>query len=360
MMSVVPVTAPRYQLRQSVTHLKYNHSVYQGSIGGVVLDRGRKRSVVALGESDSPLGDGDDGQSPSSATSSSSHEDASAPSIQERSFRETIMAVYSSVFWSIKKNIHVLLCVYLITEGLHFLTNRIFHRMTNEFAMSLLGIPREVIGNAWWLSQNLGPEMTAASEYQVLTGLVFLVAFPVSVLIKAIQSIYIYEVLFSDGHDVRSLRTGLAWCKDRWPHVRSVIARVIPVEFLVSLVVIPLQFASLLVFSLPFTLPIIMSVHVALPVAIQEEKRGWDAIKESRALMKPILWQAAIPFVSIIVCQRLIDICQGKLIASLPQRFYYELLEVPLGIVSLGFGVSLIVALARQVLPFTLYKLTHD
>ncbi len=293
------------------------------------------------------------------ASSSASSEDQSSR-VKDVAFQKTTMNVYSSVVSAIKENIHVLLCVYVLTEGVQFLTNRIFHRVTNELAMNMLYIPREVIGNVWWLSQNMSPELVGSSQYQALTGLVFFLAFPLSVLIKAIQSIYMYQVLFSDSKDVKGVKGSLGWCRDTWPEVKRVIGRVIPVEFLVSLVVIPLQFASLLVFSLPFTLPIIMSVHVALPVAIQEEKRGWDAIRESRALMKPILWQAAIPFVSIIVCQRLIDVLQGKIIASLPGRFYYELLEVPLGIVTLGFASSLLVALARQVLPFSLYKLVKS
>ena len=273
---------------------------------------------------------------------------------RDRTFQQTTMAVYSDIVSSIKDNIYVLLCVYVLTEGIQFLTNRLFHRLTNELAINMLYIPRESIGNMWWLSQHLSPE----TAYHMLTGLVFLVAFPVSVLVKAVQSIYMYRILSSDVTDIKGVRAGLGWCTSQWPEVTRVIGRVIPVEFLVSLVVLPLQFASLLVFSLPFTLPILMSVHVALPVAIHQEKKGWDAIKESRTLMKPILWQAAIPFVSIIVCQRLIDVLQGKLIASLPGRFYYELLEVPLGIVTFGFASSLLVALARQVLPFTLYRLT--
>jgi len=201
------------------------------------------------------------------------------------------MAIYSDIVSTIKEHIHVLLCVYVLTEGIQFLTNRVFHRVTNELAMNMLFIPREAIGNVWWLSQNLSSELVGSSQYQILTGLVFLVAFPASVLIKAIQSVYMYQALFSGSTgDIKGIKKSLGWCRDTWSDVKRIVGRVISVEFLVSVVVIPLQFASLLVFSLPFTLPIIMSVHVALPVAIKEEKRGWDAIKQSRALMKTILW----------------------------------------------------------------------
>lgn len=132
------------------------------------------------------------------------------------------------------------------------------------------------------------------------------------------------------------------------------------VELLVSLVVIPLQFASLLVVSLPFTLPIIMSLHVALPVAINQKIKGWKAIQASRELMKPIRWKAAIPFVFIIVVQRLIDLGQGKIISSLPSRFYYELLEIPVGVLIIGFSLSVIASVMRASLPFLLFNMLED
>ena len=205
----------------------------------------------------------------------------------------------------------------------------------------------------------------------------------VSVLIKAIQNAYFYYVLCNDRGDLRgegeanrgdggssmaeadvgiprpenAFRPAIAWTRSQFRNIRAMAPSLFTVEFLVSLVVIPLQFASLLVFSLPFTLPIIMSVHVALPVALSRKIKGWKAIHASRKLMKPILWQAAIPFVFIIVLQRMIDLAQGKIIASLPSRFYYELLEIPLGILALGFGLSVVVSVMRSSLPFLLFNL---
>lgn len=198
----------------------------------------------------------------------------------------------------------------------------------------------------------------------------------VSVLIKAIQNAYFYYVLCGDYGDpgadgtspkaeegVRiprpenAFRPAIGWVRSQFGNIRAMAPSLFTVEFLVSLVVIPLQFASLLVFSLPFTLPIIMSVHVALPVAISRKIKGWKAIQASRKLMKPILWQSAIPFVVIIVLQRMIDLAQGKIIASLPSRFYYELLEIPLGILALGFSLSVVVSVMRSSLPFLLFNI---
>lgn len=203
-----------------------------------------------------------------------------------------------------------------------------------------------------------------------------------SVLIKAIQNAYFYYVLCNDRGDAgrgdrgdrgdvgsttveagngiprpeNAFRPAIAWARSQFRSVRLMAPSLFTVEFLVSLVVIPLQFASLLVFSLPFTLPIIMSVHVALPVAISRNIKGWKAIQASRKLMKPILWQAAIPFVFIIIVQRMIDLAQGKIIASLPSRFYYELLEIPLGVLALGFSLSVVASVMRSSLPFLLFN----
>ncbi len=46
-----------------------------------------------------------------------------------------------------------LVAIYLVTEAVNFLTNRAFHRLTNQIAMTSLAVPAEAIGNVWWLSQ---------------------------------------------------------------------------------------------------------------------------------------------------------------------------------------------------------------
>ena len=266
-----------------------------------------------------------------------------------------------------------LVSVYLVTEAVNFVANRAFHRLTNQIAMSALAIPEQAIGNIWWLSQN--PELLAnGSSYQALTASVFLIAFPVSVLIKAVQSAYFYytvcggDMVDDAGANVEeavprpenAFKPALGWVRQQFGRVWALAPSLFTVEFLVSLVVIPLQFASLLVFTLPLTLPIIMSMHVSLPAAIKRDIKGWSAVKESRRLMKPVQWQAAVPFVFIIVVQRMIDLGQGKIISSLPSRFFYELLEVPLGVLALGFGLSVLASVCRTSLPFVLFNMLDD
>lgn len=265
--------------------------------------------------------------------------------------------VFVGLYDVVRRNLASLACVFLVTESINFVLNRVFHRLTNEAAMSVLGYSPDMIGNLWWLSQN--PSL--GYPYQLLAGLVFVLAFPCSVLVKTIQSVYFFFIS-SEGTreaskegNISGIKGGIERTRGMWPRVKELLPQVVAVEFLVSLVVVPLQFASLLVFTLPFTLPIIMSVHVALPVALSEHLRGWDAVKRSRELMKPIQWGASLPFVCIIICQRVIQVSKEKLIALLPVRFYYELLEIPLAILALGFAASVMASLARQSLPYVCY-----
>lgn len=287
---------------------------------------------------------------------------ASSGNVEEQRWWHVSRDVFVGLYHVVRKNLASLAFVFLATESINFVLNRVFHRLTNEAAMAVLGCSPDMIGNLWWLSQN--PNL--GNAYQLLTGLVFVLAFPCSVLVKTIQSVYFFfissEVTSEVSEEVdpgvmSGIKAGIERARSMWPRVKEIVPGVVAVEFLVSLVVVPLQFVSLLVFTLPFTLPIIMSVHVALPVALAEHLRGWDAVKRSRELMKPIQWGASIPFVCIIICQRFIQISKEKLVAILPVRFYYELLEIPLAILALGFAASVMASLARQSLPVVCYSI---
>jgi len=53
----------------------------------------------------------------------------------------------------VRRHGRALVAIYLVTEAVNFLTNRAFHRLTNQIAMTSLAVPEEAIGNVWWLSQ---------------------------------------------------------------------------------------------------------------------------------------------------------------------------------------------------------------
>ena len=238
-------------------------------------------------------------------------------------------------------------------------------------ALTIAGstISREAVGNLWWLSQN--PAVYDTVAYQLLSAGVFVVAFPANVLIRSIQSIYFFLICDSDTkHVERNDGTEGTMVKDRmkecirglsirWPQVAQLCTSVLLVELFVSVAVIPLQFASLLVFTLPITLPLIVRLQAAVPISIKESVTGLNAIKRSMQLVKPIRWSVAMPFLAIIVFQRIVESGKERLIAVLPIRYYSELIEIPLGILLLGSALSLFLALARQVLPFTVYTVAQ-
>jgi len=224
------------------------------------------------------------------------------------------------------------------------------------------------VGNPWWLSTN--PALDQVKMYQIITGAMFIVAFPLNVLIRTFQSIYFF-LLCQGKAAVGGRSTGTSngstkWkatlkrCIALWPSVTSLCSSVLLVELFVSAVVVPLQFASLLVFTLPITLPLIMSVQIAVPVAIEENIRGLNALQRSQELMKPIKWSAGLPFVGIIASQRLVEMGKDKMMQSIPQRFYFELIEIPLVIIIVGTIISLFLAIARNLMPYACYEITKN
>lgn len=144
------------------------------------------------------------------------------------------------------------------------------------------------------------------------------------------------------------------------------------VELLVAAVVVPAQFASLAVITLPFTLPLIVELQAAGPAAALEGAllvplqlkcvalivgraavtaavsldgarrcvrcqqrpsirlsclagvRGTAAMARSRALLRGLRWQLAVPFVGLVVAGRLLEGAKAALLSNLPPRWAGE------------------------------------
>lgn len=222
--------------------------------------------------------------------------------------------------------------------------------------------------NLWWLSNN--PAVSELGFYQALTGLVFVLAFPVNMFVKSLQSAYIFLIL--DGQapsDIEeevtqpagerkkpSIRECLRICVKMWERIIPLARRIFVTELLVSVVLIPLQFASLLVFTLPLTLPLITSLQAAVPLSVFENVKVVEAVKESRKLMKPIQWGSALSFVWIILGLRLVEISKERLIGTLPPRYYMELIEIPIVILLSTSVLSVFFSLLRLAFPYVTYK----
>ena len=151
------------------------------------------------------------------------------------------------------------------------------------------------------------------------------------------------------------MRHALPAVRSIWGDVAAVWRQIFVVELMISAAVIPLQFASLAVITLPFTLPLILSLYAAAPAAVLEGKRGWEAIRRSRALMQQIRWQLVVPFVGMVVAQRVAEAVKGQLLATMPPRFYKELVEIPAALLIGGFLLSVWLSRVQDVLPFVAF-----
>lgn len=266
------------------------------------------------------------------------------------------------------KNIWPLLLVHAVCDALIFCLHRLSHRLTNELAVNLLGggaLTPAAIGNMWWLSAD-SAVANFQTGYQILTVIVFLLAFPVNMLLKTFASCATILICRDDvGETIEKtpwwrpiigMWRAVPAVRGIWPTVSSIWTRVFTVELLVSAAAIPLQFASLALFTLPLTLPIILALQAAAPAAVLEERSGIDAIKRSRDLVKPIRWTLAIPFVGLVVGQRLAEALKGHLLASMPPRFYKELIEIPGGLLIGGLILSVLLSRMQDVLPYAAFS----
>ncbi|GAB4813848.1 hypothetical protein N2152v2_000894 [Parachlorella kessleri] len=278
----------------------------------------------------------------------------------------TWRSLLASAVGKLLTNLWPLLLVHLVSDGLTFGLHRVSHRLTNEAAVRLLagiGITPAAIGNMWWLSSD--PALANfRTGYQFLTIAVFLLAFPLNVLLKATASIYTVFICEGDvGKEVQrpwwqapgALRAALPLVRGLSGRVGAVWRRALLVELLVAIIVVPLQFTSLAVVTLPFTLPFLLDLQAAGTAAVLEGVGGIAAIKRSRQLIKPIRWKLAVPFVGIVVAQHVMNSAKGFLLGNLPPRYYLELVEIPAAIAVLGTLATLLLTRLQDVLPYTAY-----
>ena len=282
----------------------------------------------------------------------------------------TWRSLLSNAATQVKQNIWPLLLVHCFCDVLIFFLHRCSHRLTNELAINLLGggaLTPAAIGNMWWLSAD--PAISNfQTGYQILTIIVFLLAFPLNIVLKTIGTCFTIFICKEEagkksGEELKTpwwrpflgMKRALPAVRALSTQVRQVWKRVFVVELLVSAAVIPLQFASLAVITLPLTLPLILSLYAAAPAAALEGLTGVDAVKRSHKLVKPIRWALAVPFVGLVVSQRGAEALKGQLLAAMPPRFYKELIELPAALLIGGFVLALLLSRMQDVLPFVAF-----
>ena len=164
---------------------------------------------------------------------------------------------------------------------------------------------------------------------------------------------------------------------------------------------LPLQALSLLVIPMPWTLPRLFAIQLAVPCAIAEGQlrsshfhhlplpfpndgllsevqpnrlcmgllcfrftdanltaglSGQAALDRSSQLMQNLGSSAyAWPFISIVVGLRIVDVLRNLLLASLPPRFWQEVIEVPVTLIALFGFAKLVIIRLQDLLPATAY-----
>ncbi|EFN58483.1 hypothetical protein CHLNCDRAFT_140505 [Chlorella variabilis] len=247
----------------------------------------------------------------------------------------------------VHRNLWPLLTAHAIADAAVFLLHRISHRATNEAAVAFLlggALSPAAIGNMWWLS--VDPQLANfQTGYQPLTFVFFLLTFPVVVGVKSWAALA--TILFCQQAGKGEQEDGAS--------IGSLWGRMFLVELLVASAVVPLTFASLAVVTIPLTLPLILDLQGAGPAAAVEGVSGMAAVDRSRALLRSIRWQLAIPFVGLVAARRLLEAAKSTLVNAMPPRFYQELIEIPLVVLVGGTVLSLLVARLQDVLPFVAY-----
>lgn len=286
---------------------------------------------------------------------------SAAPQTTWRDLLQQSLSTVLNIFWP-------LIYLHAITDAAVFCLHRLSHRITNEAALSLLSLGPDAFAgyNIWWLI----PDPSIANfdtGYQIISALIFVFVFPIHTAIKAWSAAA--TIFLCQEKSIGSLTEFPLWkpvqalkksafilLSQLRPRVNEVWRRVFIVELLVAAIVLPLQIASLAVVTLPFTLPLIVELQASAVVAALENKEGKQALVRSRELIKPMKWRVAVPFVGLIVLQKVLEAGKGALLTKMPQRFYKELVEFPLVVVIGGAVATLLLSRIQDVYGFVVYQ----
>ncbi|GAX80848.1 hypothetical protein CEUSTIGMA_g8283.t1 [Chlamydomonas eustigma] len=144
------------------------------------------------------------------------------------------------------------------------------------------------------------------------------------------------------------------------PTVNGMLQRVWWVDVLFNVRALPLQALSLLVLPLPYTLPMLLAIQLAVPCAIAEGHSGMTAIQRSQQLMTGFGHAYAWPFVSIIVGIRIVDVVRNLILASLPPRFWQEIIEIPVILIGLFGFTKLVIIRLQDLIPLAAYYIASS
>ena len=122
---------------------------------------------------------------------------------------------------------------------------------------------------------------------------------------------------------------------------------------------LPLQAASLLVVPVFWTLPRLLSIQLAVPSAILAGTGPRASLDASRALMAAAGAGAAAayawPYLGLTLASRGADALKQALLAAVPERWWQEVIEVPIAALLAFAALKVVVARMQDLLPLAAY-----
>ncbi|KAI7840901.1 hypothetical protein COHA_005429 [Chlorella ohadii] len=285
--------------------------------------------------------------------------------------RPTWLSLLRGCMRLVQANLWPLLLVHCLADAAVFLLHRASHRITNQVAAASLHLDLSQV-NPWYPVAD-----PAVANFQTgylpLSALFFLLALPLTVLLKSWASVATIQLCQGTVHTqpdgsapaawwqpLRGIREGLAALRVLRPQVAALWRRVFAVELLLQLAVaaavVPSSLSAWGVATLPFALVLVLDLQAAAPAAVAEGLGGKPAVQRSRQLLRSLRWQLAIPFVGLLLGGRALEFAKASLLSSMPARFYTHLVEIPVAVLVGGTALQLWFALWRDVLPFAAYR----
>lgn len=252
----------------------------------------------------------------------------------------------------LQRHFPAIVTIYFLKDVFAFMLHRLAHRLTNFAAENLCGLPLGDM-DRWWL--HMDPKFVEAfPSYQVVTGAVFLIAFPLNILLNALAHGATCQLCIcepageapsseaaataspdssaegasdaaaasdsglassssssADGAATSpfaalraSVGRGLASLKQVLPRYRAIWLT----DLWFNLYALPLQAVSLLLVPAYWSAPKLLGLQLALPIAVAEQgTTGRAALEESERRMKGFLAAYGWPFVALIAGARWVD-----------------------------------------------------
>ncbi len=158
---------------------------------------------------------------------------------------------------------------------------------------------------------------------------------------------------------VALLKGGLAEGRKGWRVARPALKRVWMADLLFNAWSLPLQAASLLVLPVFWTFPRLLAIQLAVPAAILGGTGPKASLAASKELMLHHAAAYAWPYVALTLAARGVDAAKQALLMTVPERWWQEIIEVPI-VVTIAFTVTKVLVMRMQdLLPLATYlKLT--